>query len=137
MNLKALMDEVVVVLEQIDGVQRAYGWPPETVSPPAGYVSYPESIDFDQTYRRGLDKVVGLPIVLVSYEVTSRRARDRVADWSAGAGPTSVKAILEAHRWQSCDDLTVTACRFDVETIADIPYLVAVFTADATGPGGV
>jgi hypothetical protein len=58
-----------------------------------------------------------------------------VAGWAAGDGPQSVKAAMEAHTWTSCDDLTVTSCEFDVETIAGVPYLAAMFKATVVGPG--
>lgn len=135
MDLKALMAECAQVMTGITGL-RVFDYPPATVSPPAGYVSYPESIDFDATYGRGTDKIIGLPIVLVVGRPTERSSRDAVAPWAAGGGDLSVKAQFEAHRWTSCDDLTISSVRFDVEEIGAIPYLAAIFTADAIGPGG-
>lgn len=115
---------------------RVFDYPPETLSGPGGYVSYPESIDFDQTYGRGSDRIVGLPIVLLVGKATTRSARDTVSSWSGGGGELSVKARFEAHRWTSCDDLTIASVKFDTEEIGAIPYLAAIFTADAMGPGG-
>lgn len=135
MNLEVLMKECAEVVGAITGL-RVTDYPPATISAPAGYISYPESIDFDQTYGRGVDKVVGLPIVLLAGKVTTREARNTVAAWAAGSGDKSLKALAEAHPWTSCDDLTITAVRFDTEEIAGIPYLAAVFTADAMGSGG-
>jgi hypothetical protein len=135
MNLAALMDEVASVMEEITGL-RVFAWPPGTLTPPAGYVSYPESIDFDLTYGRGSDKVVGLPICLLSGKATERSARDAVATWAAGDGIASLKARCEAHSWQACDEFTITSVKFDVELVGAIPYLAAIFTADAEGPGG-
>lgn len=134
MRLDAVMDEVARVLEKITGL-RVTAFPPESLSAPAGYVSYPQSIDMDETYGRGEDRFTDLPMVLVADKVTVRSARDRVAGWAAGDGPQSVKAHMEAHIWESCDDLTVTSCEFDVETIAGTPYLAAMFKATVVGPG--
>jgi hypothetical protein len=133
MNLASLMDEVASVLEEITGL-RVSAYPPPTISPPAGVVSYPDRIAFDQTYGRGTDRIEGLPILLIVGKATARAARDKLAPWAAG-GPTSVKGRMEAHTWQSCDDLTVTECTFDVVTIAGVDYLAAMFAADAVGPG--
>lgn len=135
MNLKALMTECASVMGGITGL-RVSDYPPETLSAPAGYVSYPVSIDFDETYGRGTDKATGLPIVLVAGKATSRSARDTVSGWSGGGGDQSVKALFEAHQWTSCDFLVITSVRFDTEEIAGIPYLAAIFTADAVGSGG-
>lgn len=134
MNLNEVMDEVAEVLGTITGL-RVFGYPPPTVSPPAGIVSYPESVDYDQTYGRGMDRINGLPVILVVGKATDRSARDKVAGWAAGSGPNSVKAVLEAHDWDSCDVLSVTDCTFDVVTIAAIDYLAAMFSLDVAGSG--
>lgn len=134
MRLDAIMDEVAVVLNRITGL-RVTAYPPPTITPPAGYVSYPQAVDFDTTYGRGEDTVRDLPIVLLSGKAVDRAARDTVAAWAAGDGPRSVKAAMEAHAWTSCDDLTVTSCEFDVETIGAVPYLAIMFKATAVGTG--
>jgi hypothetical protein len=134
MKLDKVMDEVASVLEQITGL-RVFAYPPPTLVPPAGYVSYPLSIDFDQAYQRGEDGFRDLPMVLLVAKVTDRTARDTVAAWAAGDGPKSVKARMEAHEWVTCDDLTVTSVEFDVERVAGVDYLAAMFKATVVGPG--
>lgn len=134
MRLNLVMDEVATVLKRITGL-RVDAYPAATVNAPAGYVSYPQSIDFDEEYQRGGDQFTDLPFVLLGGEATERHTRDVIAGWASGDGPDSVKAQMEAHTWTTCDDLTVTACEFDVETIAGIPYLAAIFKATVVGPG--
>jgi hypothetical protein len=134
MNLAEVMDEVAMVLAGITGL-RVFSFPPDSLTDPAGFVSYPASVDFDETYGRGEDRFTDLPMVLVSSRVTDRAARNTVAAWASGSGPKSVKALMEAHTWVSCDDLTVTSCEFDVEMIAGTGYLAAVFKATVVGPG--
>jgi hypothetical protein len=133
-KLDAVMDEVAATLSKITGL-RVTAYPPESVVPPAGYVSYPESVNFDEAYGRGEDKITDLPIVLLASRVTTRAARDTAAAWASGDGPKSVKAALEAHTWRTCDDLTVTSCEFDVERIANVSYLAVMFRATVVGPG--
>jgi hypothetical protein len=135
MRLDAVMDEVAQALEQITGL-RVSAFPPETLTPPAGYVSYPQSVDFDEAYQRGEDQFTDLPIVLVTGKATPRSARNTVTAWASGDGPKSVKRALEAWSWTTCDDLTVTSCEFDVELIAGVPYLAVMFKATVVGPGG-
>lgn len=135
MNLQTLMDEAATVFDQITGL-RVTAWPPKTVVPPAGYVSYPQTIDFDQAYRRGIDRVTGLPITLLAGRVVERAARDKASGWAAGSGPASVKALAEAHAWTSCDSFTIASVSFDTEELAGVPYLAVVFLADAYGQGG-
>lgn len=133
-RLSLVMDEVASVLEKITGL-RVLAYPPPSINAPSGYVSYPRSIDYDEAYGRGEDRFTDLPIVLLAGKLTDRTARDTVTGWAAGSGPKSVKALAEAHAWTSCDDLTVTACEFDVETVAGNDYLAALFRATVVGPG--
>jgi hypothetical protein len=134
MRLDAVMDEAAKVLSGITGL-RVAAYPAPTVTPPAGYVSYPQSIDLDETFGRGEDRFTDLPMVLLAGDPTESRTRDTIAAWASGSGPQSVKAHMEAHAWTSCDDLTVTQVEFDVETIAGVPYLAAMFKATVVGPG--
>jgi hypothetical protein len=134
MKLDLVMDEVAAALGQITGL-RMFAYPPPTVVPPAGIVSYPERIDYDQTYGRGMDRIVGLPVVLVVGKAVDRAARDTAARWAAGSGAGSVKAVLEAATYTTCDVLTVTSCSFDVVTIAGVDYIAAMFSLDIAGQG--
>lgn len=129
------MDEVAAVVKQLTGLKAVFGYPPPTLVPPAGYVSYPRSVDFDQAYCRGEDGYQDLPIVLVVGKATERSARDAVGGWASGDGPKSLKRVMEARVWESCDDVTVTSCEFDVEKIAGVDYLAALFKATVVGPG--
>jgi hypothetical protein len=129
------MDEVAQVLKQITGL-RVEAFPAATITPPAGYVSYPLRIQFDETYQRGSDQFVDLTFVLLAGEPGARPTRNVIAAWAHGDGPLSVKKRMEDHTWASCDDVTVNTCEFDVETIAGVAYLAAIFKATVEGPGG-
>lgn len=133
MDLGAVMDEVARVLEQITGL-RVSAWPQASVSGASGYVSYPEMINYDQTYGAGSDEYVGLPLVLLVPRPDSRGAREAVARWSRGDGE-GVRALIANWPWTTCDFVQVTGCKFEVETIAGVDYLAAVFTATVAGPG--
>jgi hypothetical protein len=128
------MDEIAQALKEITGLN-VLPYPPETITPPAGYVSYPREVSFDETYDRGGDQFTDLPIVLVASKVTSKTARDTVARWASGDGPKSVKRAMEAWSWRTCDDLTVNSAEFEVERIAGVPYLAVMFKATVVGPG--
>lgn len=134
MNLNLVMDEVAQALKTLTGLN-VFPYPKSSVTPPAGLVSYPEKIEYDQTYRRGKDRIRALPVWLVVGKVDDLSSRDKVAGWCAGSGPQSVKATLEAVRYSSCDVLVVTSCDFDTVTIADIDYLAAMFELDISGRG--
>lgn len=134
MNLGAVMDEVGAVLATVSGL-RVFDYPPPTLVPPAGVVSYPEAIAFDQTYGRGMDRIGRLPVLLIEGRANDRAARDRVARWAAGGGDGSIKAVFESHDWVSCDVVTVTECTFDVVQVAGIDYIAALFSLDIAGSG--
>jgi hypothetical protein len=134
MKLADVMDEAATVLGTITGL-RVTAWPPGSVVPPAGIVSFPDRIDYQTTYGRGVNVIRALPFVLIVGRATERAARDTASAWTAGVGPASVVAAMEGHTWTSCDDLTVIAAHFDVVTIAGVDYLAAMFEADVIGSG--
>jgi hypothetical protein len=135
MNLTDVMDEVAAAVDEITGL-RMFAYPPGSLVAPAGAVSYPDSIDYDQTYGRGVDRISALPVIVVVGKATERAARNSVSAYTAGGGDRSVKAHLEGRAWTSCDDVSVTTARFDVYTIAGVDYLAALFSLDIIGPGG-
>lgn len=134
MRLDDVMDETATVLAGITGLN-VFAYPIGSLTAPAGYVSYPRSIDFDETYGRGSDQFTDLMIVLVVGKPNDKSARDRVAAWGSGDGPESLKRQMEEHTWTTCDDLTVTSCEFDLEMIGGVPYLAAMFRATVVGQG--
>lgn len=134
MNLADVMDEVGKAMQAITGL-RVVPFPGASITPPAGYVSYPQSVDYDETYSRGVDQITDLAIVLLAGDVYTKGARDLVAAWASGDGPKSVKKAVEAWPWTTCDDVTITACEFDGETISGVLYLAAHFKATVVGPG--
>lgn len=137
MRLDLVMDEVATVASEITGLN-VTAYPPPTVTVPAGYVSYPREISFDQAYQRGSDQFIDLPVVLLAGEATvlGTSTRDQVATWAGGDGALSFKARMEEHTWATCDDVTVTQAEFDVEIIAGVAYLAVIFKATCEGPGG-
>lgn len=134
MDLNEVADEIAEVLATIDGL-RVTGYPPPTVAPPAGIVSYPESVTFDETYGRGMDRIRDWPVAVVVGKATDRTARERIYEYAAATGSSSVKAVLEAHDWVSLDQLRVAEVEFDVVEIGTNKYIAAVFHLDIAGQG--
>jgi hypothetical protein len=132
--LAAVMDEMAQVLAKVTGL-RVTGWPPASGSGRFGYISYPARIAFDQTYGRGEDIYEDLPVVVCVPDPTDRGTRDRIAPWCDSDGPQSVKAVFEAHTWQTCGDVMLSQAEFDTETNAGVDYLCVIFRATVSGPG--
>lgn len=133
MNLANVMQAVSDRLGTIAGL-RCFGYPPGSVTPPAAVVSYPESIKFDETYGRGMDRMT-LPVVLVVGKVSDRTARDRLGAYCDGSGASSIKAVLESGTYAAFDTVRVTGVEFDTVSIAATEYVAALFDLDIAGHG--
>ena len=104
------------------------------MTPPAAVVSYPETIDFDQTYGRGADKMT-IPVVVVVGRASDRAARDALGAYCDGSGASSVKAVLESGTYTAFHTVRVESIEFDVVTIAAVDYMAALFDLDIAGSG--
>lgn len=123
--------------ERLDTVVagRGFAYPVATLTPPAAVVSYPEKINYDLTYGRGVDKIDDWPIIVVEGKVSDRSATERLYAYAHPVGPKSVKRALEQPGSAAWDDLQVTGCEFDVVTIAAVDYGAAIFHCTITGQG--
>lgn len=134
--IKAIMDEIATRLDTIGGL-RVHASPPKTIVPPAGIVSYPDDIAYDQTYGRGMTRIEALKVWLVVGSVTDRTARDKLSGYVSEVGSKSVRLALEGDLdgapW---DDLHVESVEFDTVTIAGVDYIAAGFTLNLTCQGG-
>jgi len=133
MNLGSVMDEVSARLDTIAGL-RCFAYPPGSVTPPAAIVSYPEDITFDETYRRGMDRMT-LPVIVVVGKVSDRASRDALSAYCNGSGAASVKAVLESATHTAFHTLRVVGIEFDTVTIAGTDYIAGLFTLDISGAG--
>lgn len=133
MNLELVMDEIAARLDTIAGL-RVKPEPPEQLTPPAGFVGYPESIEYDQTYGRGSDRIT-LPVVIVEKLTPARAVRKRLTDYVAGVGAKSVKAVLEGSTYTQFHVIIVVRVDFEAVKIAGVDMLAAVFTCEIAGSG--
>ncbi len=136
MNLADVMDEVAERLRTIPTLAgaRTHARPPGKISSPSAIVSYPDTYSFDATYGRGSDTMV-LPVMVALARPVERTTRDLLAKYVDGSGPSSVKAVLDGDDYTSCDTVRVTGVDFDVQSVAAVDYLMAVFSLDIIGPG--
>jgi hypothetical protein len=131
-NLADVMDEIADQLLTIDGL-RVYAWPPDSIEPPAAIVTFPR-IDYDQTMRRGADRYT-LPIVVAVGIGDARSAKRRLGAYCDGGGTRSIKTVVEAHAYVSCDSIRVGSAEFDPIVVGGVEYLAATFETDIAGPG--
>lgn len=133
MNLADVMSQIASRLDTIDGL-RVFAYPPDSLQPPAAVVSYPESISFDSTYARGMDRMT-LPVVAVVGRVPDRNTATAIAAYANGSGSSSFKYVLETGAYSAFHTVTVTSVEFDVVTIAGTDYMAALFDLDIVGSG--
>lgn len=135
MYLETIAAEIQTALGAITGL-RTPPWGVESVEPPAAIVALPERIDYDVTYHRGSDQIPDLPLVILVGAPEERASRKTLSAYADGTGPRSVKQVLEAYSWSSCDQVTVTSVEFAQDaTFGGVPLLAAIFHLDIIGGG--
>ncbi|MEV6348570.1 hypothetical protein [Actinoplanes sp. NPDC051851] len=135
MDLEAVSTEIGTALAGIIGL-RIPAWGVESVEPPAAIVALPDRIDFDETYGRGKDHYPDLPVVILVGAPEDRASRKALAAYAAGSGSKSVKAVLEAYAWTTCESVRVAWAEFDQGAeYAGTPLLAAIFHLDIIGKG--
>lgn len=136
MILEDVMDDVARRLDMIDGL-RAYEYPPDSITPPAAIVSYPEDYTYDGTYHRGADRMT-LPVIAVVGRANDRASRELLSVYVDGDGPKSFKRVLESKDlppYTTFHSIRVTNVEFDVVTIGGVDYVAAMFNNDIVGSG--
>lgn len=133
MDVAEVMDELAARLGMIAGL-RVFAWPPGSVTPPAAIVSYPERVDFDSTYGRGMDRMT-VPVAVVVGRPADRATRDSLAAYCGGGGARSVKAALDRGFCTAWDSVRVVRADTDVVSIGGVDYLAALFSIEISGTG--
>lgn len=130
LDLNATMDALGVRLATIAGL-RVYDYPPDVIAEPAGVIAYPESVDYDLTYRGGADRAL-FPIHVLTGKVSDRASRDRIGAYVARTGTASVKTTLEADPTLGgvVDSLRVESATFSTMAVAGLEYLAATFNVE-------
>lgn len=133
MNVAAVMDEIGLALDTIEGL-RVFPYSATKVIPPAAIVGWPDPYTYDSTMGRGSDRFT-MPVWVVVGNVDARTSRDAIAKYADGSGEASVKVAIEATEYESCDSVRVQSCEFGTITVAGVEFLAATFQIDVTGAG--
>lgn len=130
LDVNAAMNGLGIRLATVAGL-RVYDYPPDTIAPPAGIVSYPETIEFDQTYAAGADRAT-IPVHVLVGKVSDRATRDALGAYVARTGATSVKTALEADPTLAgvVDSLRVRGATFSNMTVGGGEFLAATFDVE-------
>lgn len=135
MNVADVMDQLGDALDTITGL-RVFRYPPETLTPPAGVVAYPETAQYAEAYGRGMDRLM-VPIVVVLGKVSDRSSAIAMAAYLSGSGARSIKAVVDNYgSYTAMDSVTVTSAETDVFTMNGVDHIAATFEVDVVGRGG-
>lgn len=126
MRLTDICMELAEALSLIDGL-RTYPYPPDTVNVPCAVVSYPESLDFNQTYGAMGYDMATIPIMVLVSRVGDRGASKEIEAYSSRKGERSVKEALETYTYLETDHVHVSGVSYDVYSVNEIDYLAATF----------
>lgn len=132
MDVEAVIIEVAARLDTIDGLDVFDVIPRKLARTPAAIIAWPESIVFDTGGRRSTDTLM-LPIVVCLSQNVPRVGRRELGGFASGAGPTSVKAVLESGSYEQIRGIIVKDGLFDLVSFGGIEYIAVVFTADVKG----
>lgn len=133
MDINAVMDQIGTQLDTISGL-RVYDYLADSVAPPAAIVYFPQELEFDQTYGRGMDRLT-LPILVVVGRVSDRASRDKLVAYANGSGSSSIKAVVESGTYTAFHTVRVTMVEFDIARINEVDYAGALFMLDIAGQG--
>lgn len=133
MNVADVMDQLGDALDTITGL-RVFRYPPDSIVPPAGIVAYPESVQYAESYRRGMDRIT-VPIVVVVGKVSDRSSAVELAAYMSGSGSKSIKAVVDGGTYTAMDSVTVMEAEVDVFTMGPVDYIAATFEVDVVGQG--
>lgn len=136
MDIQAVRTEITALLATITGL-RAYDFAAGSVQSPSVLVGEPLSIDYGQTYARGLTMLQDLPALVLVGKASDRTAAKRLGAYVAESGAQSVPAKVESRTgsWVACDVVTCMSVDFPEVDVAGIAYLGAQFHLQVAGRG--
>jgi hypothetical protein len=137
MNVTDVSEELAAKLRQITNL-RVTAYHPDKVNVPAAFPDLPETVDYDQTYGRGLDAMT-VPIIVMVGRVNDRASHEALQAYMDGFGPRSIKANVDSaagNDYISCHDVCVQSCTPMIYTSNGINYLAAEFPTRVIGKGG-
>jgi hypothetical protein len=115
-------------LRTISGL-RAVATVPDNPTPPIAII-YPQNIEFDDTFQRGL-QTYSFRVVVIVGRADERSAQNRLDSFVASTGQTSVKLAVESDKTLSgkaFDTRVVAMTNYGSLDISEVTYLSAEFT---------
>lgn len=130
-TLSEIRSGLATNLATINGL-RTSAFVPDEPKPPMAII-FPETIEFDTAFGRGLDTYT-FTIQLIVSKISERNAQSNLDSYCNPDGPSSVKAAIEKNRTLGglIQDLRVTEVRdYRAATINENTYLTVTFVVTA------
>jgi hypothetical protein len=123
-----LREGIAKNLRTISGL-RAVATVPDNPTPPIAII-YPQNIEFDDTFQRGM-QTYSFRVVVIVGRADERSAQNRLDSFVASTGQTSVKLAVESDKTLSgkaFDTRVVAMTNYGSLDISEVTYLSAEFT---------
>lgn len=113
---------------------RVFDYVPDSISPPAAVVAWPEAVEYDYTAARGCDRLV-IPVQVMVGRMSDRTSSAAICGYLAGSGAGSVKSAIEADATLggAVESVRVQEAEVVVMSVAGTDYLAAIFTVEVIG----
>jgi len=123
-----LREGIAKNLRTITGL-RAVATVPDNPTPPIAVI-YPQNIEFDDSFNRGL-QTYSFRVVVIVGRADERSAQNRLDSFVASTGATSIKLAIESDKTLSgkaFDTRVVAMTNYGSLDISEVTYLSAEFT---------
>jgi hypothetical protein len=123
-----LREGIAKNLRTITGL-RAVATVPDNPTPPIAVI-YPQNIEFDDSFNRGL-QTYSFRVVVIVGRADERSAQNRLDSFVASTGATSIKLAIESDKTLSgkaFDTRVVAMTNYGSLEISEVTYLSAEFT---------
>lgn len=141
MNIEDVSDEIATRLRTVAGL-RVHQDDPGSIDPPCVAIALPEDVQFDQTYGRGSDRISwSLALIVARLDSDKARLTRRLSPYLAGAGPVSIKQVIESDdaniytRYTAFHTIRLVRAEIAILQYGSIDYQGVIFEADIFGQG--
>lgn len=136
MNLAAVALEIDARLATLPGLVAHYVGPTKSVSAPCSVVGFPDTVDYHGAYSRGMSRIEGWPVMILSGMADDKEAFARIGQYASTSTVGSVVSVLEdGAPYTACDTVIVKTCSFDVIEWQGQDFQGALFVLDVAGSG--
>lgn len=125
-KMAKIMDGLAGLIAAAAPTANVFGWPVESIQPPAVVVGFPTSWEFDASFGSSEVGTAIVPVWFVVGRSSTKESRNALSDIMSST--SSVKAILDG--LQTFGDVRVTGAEVSELSVAGVAYLAAKFDCE-------